>query len=69
VNALDADQMTAAERLAEIGHILAVGYLRGRNRARDRNAQVNSRNGEVSLDLLVEQSGHAVVENRRGESR
>ena len=62
-NPLSPDRMTAAERLAELGRILAVGYLRGRNRTRDRNAQKNSRNGEVSLDLPGEGSGHGVNEN------
>jgi len=60
--------MTAAERLAEIGHILAVGYLRSRNRARSENAPHNSSSGDVSLDLPGEQSGHDDTKTRRRES-
>lgn len=63
-NPLHPDRMTAAERLAEVGRILAAGYLRARNRARDNS----STNGEVFLDLPVEGSGHAASKTDRGET-
>jgi hypothetical protein len=58
-NALDPDLMTAAERLAEVGEILAAGLLR--LRAREREAG-NRR--DVSLDFPATQSVHA--KNRNG---
>ena len=67
-NPLPPAQMTAAERLAEIGRILAMGYLRGRNRTRDRNRRNSCKNGDVSLDLPVERSGHGDTQNARRES-
>ena len=67
-NPLHPNHMTAAERLAEIGRILAIGYLRGRNRARDRNRRNSCKNGDVSLDLPGERSGHGDTKNRRRES-
>ena len=53
-NALDPDLMTPAERLAEIGEILAAGLLR--LRAREREA---GDHGDVSLDFPATPSVHA----------
>jgi hypothetical protein len=47
-NALDPDLMTAPERLAEIGEILAAGLIRLRARQRETEAR---RSGESSLDF------------------
>jgi hypothetical protein len=58
-NALDPNLMTAAERLTEVGEILAAGLLR--LRAREREA---SNRRELSLDFSASQSVHA--KNRRG---
>ena len=53
-NALDPDRMTAAERLAEVGEILASGLIRLLARRREQAA----RNGDVSLDFTARQSVH-----------
>ena len=54
-NALDPNLMTAAERLAEIGEILAAGLIRLRARQREAEAR---RSGESSLDFSADQSVH-----------
>jgi hypothetical protein len=54
-NALHPDRMSAAERLAEIGEILAAGLIR--LRARQREAE-GRRFGESSLDFPADQSVH-----------
>ena len=54
-NALHPDRMSAAERLAEIGEILAAGLLRLRARRREAEAR---RSGESSLDFPADQSVH-----------
>ncbi len=54
-NALDPNLMTAAERLREIGEILAAGLIR--LRARRREAQAAGA-GDVSLDFPAHQSVH-----------
>ena len=53
-NALDPNLMTPAERLAEVGEILAAGLLR--LRAREREA---GDHGDVSLDFPATPSVHA----------
>ena len=54
-NALNPDRMTAAERLAEIGEILAAGLIRLRARQREAEAR---RLGEGSFDFPGDQSVH-----------
>jgi hypothetical protein len=61
-NALDPNLMTAAERLTEVGEILAVGLLR--LRAREREAGDRR---DVSLDFPASQSVHA--KNRSGKEK
>jgi hypothetical protein len=61
-NALDPNLMTAAERLAEIGEILAAGLIR--LRARQRETLVR-RSGECSFDFPAHQSVHG----RKRETR
>jgi len=68
-NPLHPDRMTAAERLAEIGRILALGYLRARNRKRDGKPGDIKALGEVSLDFTAAESGHGGNENHSRESR
>ena len=53
-NALDPNLMTVAERLAEVGEILAAGLLR--LRAREHEA---GNHRDVSLDFPATQSVHA----------
>ena len=59
-NALDPNLMSAAERLAEIGEILATGLLR--LRAREREA---GDHGDLSLDFPASRSVHAKNRKRR----
>ncbi|WP_223291915.1 hypothetical protein [Defluviicoccus vanus] len=54
-NALSPDRMSAAERLTEIGEILAAGLIRLRARQREAEAR---RSGESSLDFPADQSVH-----------
>ena len=54
-NALDPSLMTPAERLAEIGEILAAGLLRLRLLRREAEAR---RSGESSFDFSATQSVH-----------
>jgi hypothetical protein len=59
--------MTTAERLDEVGRILAAGFLRARAKRLQSQAQDHVNNREVSLDLVVQQSGHVRTRTRRGE--
>lgn len=61
-NALNPNLMSAAERLAEIGEILAPGLIRLRARQRDAEAR---RSGESSLDFPGAQSVHDENHDRR----
>ena len=63
-NALDPNLMTPAERLAEIGEILAAGLIR--LRARQRETLVR-RSGESSFDFPAHQSVHG--QKRRTRER
>lgn len=67
-NALHPDRMTPAERLAEIGSLLALGILRARQRYRDKNTKEINANGEVSLDLSVISRRHGDRRTKRRES-
>ena len=60
-NALDPNLMTAAERLREIGEILAAGLLR----LRAKQAEESENHGDLSLDFPARQSVHG----RRRRSR
>jgi hypothetical protein len=61
-NALDPNLMAAAERLTEVGEILAAGLLR--LRAREREA---SNRRDLSLDFSANQRVHA--KNRSGREK
>jgi hypothetical protein len=56
MNALNPDQMTAAERLAEIGDLLAAAFIRLQER---KSRPLSGDRGESSLDCFAHQSGHA----------
>jgi hypothetical protein len=56
MNALDPDQMTAAERLAELSNLLAAAVIRLQQR---KSSPLSPDCGESSLDCLGHQSGHA----------
>jgi hypothetical protein len=59
-NALDPNLMTAAERLAEIGEILAAGILRLRAKT-----QQPDDHRDISLDFPAHQSRHGQNQRRR----
>lgn len=67
-NLLTPSRMTAAERLAEIGRILALAILRaGDRRLRQKLNDINEVR-DVSLDFTAQQRGHDSTKWRRGES-
>jgi hypothetical protein len=53
-NALPADRMTAAERLAEIGRILSAGLIRLRGR---KSSSLSAPLGDSFVDFPAEKSG------------
>jgi hypothetical protein len=55
-NALDPARMSPAERLAELGRILAAGFIRMKAR---QSSPLSADRGESSVDLSPPQSGHA----------
>lgn len=57
------ERMTARERIAEIGEILAAGLVRLRAR---QSTQIPADCGEGSLDCIASQSGHANPETENG---
>lgn len=66
MNALSPDQMTADERLAEIGEILAVGLIRLRAL---QSTRLSAANGESSVDFLPQRRGHAGILKTGREAR
>jgi hypothetical protein len=60
LNALDPNLMTAAERLTEIGEILAAGLLR----LRAKHAQTGDHR-DIPLDFPTHQSRHGRNQRRR----
>jgi hypothetical protein len=61
-NALDPNLMTAAERLTEVGEILAAGLLR----LRAKRAEESENHGDLSLDFSARQSVHDRTRRSRG---
>jgi hypothetical protein len=55
MNALDPNQMSAAERITEIAEILAAGLMRLRARE---SSHISADCGESFLDCGAHQSGH-----------
>ena len=62
MNALNPDQMTAAERLDEIGDLLAAAFIRLQQR---KSSPLSPHMGECSLDFPVDQRGHPTPVDRR----
>jgi len=56
MNAINPNQLTAAERLDEIADLLAAGLMRLRVR---QSSTLSPDTGESSLDFSVDQRGHA----------
>ncbi len=54
-NALDPSRMSPAERLAELGRILAAGLIRMKAR---QSSSLSADRGESSVDLSPAKSGH-----------
>ena len=64
-NALDPNRMTPAERLVELGRILAAGLIRMKA---SKSSPLSADRGESSVDLSRPQSGHE-TRNARGMTR
>lgn len=68
MNALSPDRMTPAERLGEIGRLLALAILRARQRRQSENPSKINTNGEVSLDFADRSRRHGGRKTPRRES-
>ena len=55
-NALDPNRLSPAERLAELGHVLAAGLIRMRAR---QSSPLSAGRGESPVDFPAPKSGHA----------
>jgi hypothetical protein len=58
MNPLHPDHMTAADRLAELGQILAAGLMRLHAR---KSSLLSTDQGDSSVDFLPDRSGHAAA--------
>ena len=65
-NALHPNRMTPAERLTELGRILAAGFIRMRSR---KSSPLSADRGEGSVDLSGQKSGHATRNSAGGMTR
>ena len=63
MNALHPDQMTATERLTEIGDLLAAAFVRLQKR---KSSSLSGDCGESRLDFSVTQRGHAKASDPEG---
>ena len=61
-NPLHPNHMTAAERLAELGQILAQGFIRLHAR---KSSSLSADQGESWVDFSPDRSGHADTPKRR----
>jgi hypothetical protein len=62
MNPLHPDQLTADERIAELGELLAAGVMRLQAR---KSSRLSADRGDSSVDFLPDQSGHADAPKRR----
>ena len=58
LNGFNPNQLSATERIAEIGEILAAGLMRLRVR---KSSQLSAETGESSFHFMPGESGHAPV--------
>jgi hypothetical protein len=65
-NPLNASRMTPAERLTELGRILAVGLVRLKA---NKSSDLSADQGESSVDLSPPKSGHATRNSAGGMTR
>lgn len=61
-NPVSPDRLTPAERLAELGQILAAGLMRLQAR---KSSPLSDDRGDSSVDFLPNQSGHAAAPTGR----
>lgn len=61
MNGLKPDQMTSAERLAELGRLLAAGLIRMKA---GKSTPLSAHGGESSVDYAPPKSGHATRNSR-----
>ena len=66
MNGLKPDRMTQAERLAELGRILAAGLIRMKAR---QSSPLSADRGESTVDLSGPQSVHATRNSAGGMTR
>lgn len=62
MNPLHPNQMSAADRFAELGELLARGVVRLKAR---KSSQLSADYGDSSLDLTPDQRGHTAEPTRR----
>jgi hypothetical protein len=65
-NSLDPNRMTPAERLAELGRILAAGLIRMKAR---QSSPLSADRREGSVDISRLKSGHATRDSQGGMTR
>jgi hypothetical protein len=65
-NSLDPNRMTPAERLAELGRILAAGFIRMKAR---QSSPLSADRREGSVDISRLKSGHATRNSNGGMTR
>jgi hypothetical protein len=61
-NGLQPDLMTAGERIAELGQLLALGLMRLHAR---KSSRLSADWGDSSVDFMPDRSGHADAPRRR----
>jgi hypothetical protein len=61
-NPISPDQLTATERIAELGRILCLGLMRLRAR---KSSRLSADCAESSVDFTADRSGHADAPKRR----
>ena len=66
LNPLNAGRMSPAERLAELGRILAVGLTRLKT---NKSSELSADRGECFVDLPPPMSGHATRNSQGGKTR
>jgi len=65
-NPLDPNRLTPAERLTELGRLLATGLIRMKPR---QSSHLSADRGESSVDLSGHKSGHATRNSEGGMTR
>jgi hypothetical protein len=66
MNGVKPDRMSSAERLTELGRILATGLIRMKAR---QSSPLSADRGESSVDFAARQSGHATRKSQGGMTR